>query len=349
MIIDPLSSHEEKTAHSLHKLTELHCMSGLKHFKKILRSYVLFHSVFALIFILESVFLITLYYLKETSSLFAIGIFSLVLTLFSYLVLIFYVQAKKPEQLKQLKDWFLSVCKKSLSEEMSQIDYHLFLAQAMYTFALFFQAKELPVYFSSIPIPSIQRLTKKCSYLWHWKDFQKIKEILLLDCIYQHLSLLKYEPTNLEVHASLGNSYLTLASVYKSMHREGFSHEEPSSLDELQESLLKSFKNAITKAIEEYKIIHFSSDHEDPWVLAQLATCYHELEMYDQEIEHFEKILEISDFNHEVMLRLAYLYFQEGRNAHAFKLYKIIKETDPVKATELFDYYISRAQEEALI
>jgi len=305
-----------------------------------------FHTLFILILLGELIFTAIAYCLQDAASFLAVGLFSLVLTLFSYLVLIFYVQAKKPEQTKQLKDWFVSICKKSVSEELSQADFHLFLAQATYTFATFFQPKELPVYWASFPIASIQRLIKKCCYLWHWKDFQHMKELLLLDCIYQHLALLKEEPTNLEVHASLGNSYLALASVYKSIHRA--SQEEPSS-DHLVSELTKKFQGAITRAMEEYKIIRASSDHEDPWVLAQLATCYHELGLFDKEIEHFEKILEISDFNQEVMLRLAHLYFQEGRNAQGFKLYKIIKETDPTKAAELFDYYISKAQEEALV
>lgn len=348
MMMDTLSS-EDKYTSSFQKILELHCLSGLKHFKKVLFSYILFHSLFIIAFALETAFLMTLYFLGNTSSLFAIGIFSLILSVFSYLVLIFYFQAKKPEQFKQLKDWFLSVCKKSIPEEMSQSDYHLFLAQSLYTFASLFHIKELPVYLSSFPIVSFQRLMKKCCYMWHWKDFQKMKEILLLDCIYQHLSLLKHEPTNLEVHASLGNSYLTLASVYKSMHRESLSQQEPLSLEDLKEEFLKNFKNSISKAIEEYKIISASSHEDDPWVLAQLATCYHELEMYDKEIEHFEKILEISNSNQEVMSRLAYLYFQEGRNAQGFKLYKIIKEIDPKKAGDLFDYYISEAQKETLI
>lgn len=343
------SLYEDKTTSSFHKILELHCLSGLKHVRKVLRSYVLFHCIFTLLLTGELFFLITLYFLEKTTSLFAIGIFSLILSVFSYLILLFYFQAKKPEQFKQLKEWFLSICKKSIPEDLSQIDYHLFLAQSLYTFATFFQAKELPLYFASFPITSFQRLMKKCCYLWHWKDFQKIKEILLLDCIYQHLALLKHEPTNLEVHASLGNSYLTLASVYKSMHRETLTHQQPLSLEELQEELLKKFKSSISKAIEEYKIIRVSTDHEDPWVLVQLATCYHELEMYDKEIELFEKILEISGSNHDVMSRLAYLYFQEGRNAQGFKLYKVIKENAPEKAAQLFDYYISKAQEETLV
>jgi tetratricopeptide (TPR) repeat protein len=341
--------YEDKLTDSFQKILQLHCMSGVKHFKKVLFSYVLFHFAFITAFILEGAFLTTLYFLENTSSLFAIGIFSLILTVFSYLVLIFYFQAKKPEQFKQLKEWFLSICKKSIPEELSPSDYHLFLAQAIYTFAMQFHLKDLPVYFKNFPIPSFQRIMKKCSYLWHAQDFQKIKEILLLDCIYQHLALLKYEPTNLEVHASLGNSYLTLASVYKSMHKETLSQSEPLSLDELKEDLLKLFKNSINKAIEEYKIIRASTQQDNPWVLAQLATCYHELEMYDKEIEHFEKILDISESNQEVMTRLGFLYFQEGRNAQGFQLYKIIKETDPQKASELFDYYIMEAQKETLV
>jgi hypothetical protein len=49
------------------------------------------------------------------------------------------------------------------------------------------------------------------------------------------------------------------------------------------------------------------------------------------------------------MTRLSYLYFQEGKNAQGFKLYKLIKETNPPKAEEIFSYYISKAQEETLL
>jgi tetratricopeptide (TPR) repeat protein len=119
-------------------------------------------------------------------------------------------------------------------------------------------------------------------------------------------------------------------------------------LEDFEEELLKKFKTCILKAIEEYKII-LASTEQAPWVLAQLATCYHELELYDKEIETFEKILEISSSQEEVMTRLSYLYFQEGKNAQGFKLYKLIKETNPPKAEEIFSYYISKAQEETLL
>lgn len=343
------SSEEEKSSASFHKIIELHAYAGLKHFKKILHSYVVFHASFSLLFIVESGFLLSLHFLEKMSVLFAFGLFAFVLTLFTYLVLIFYFQTKKPEQLRQLKDWYLSVCKKSLPHEsLSETEFHLFLAQALHLFSSLFQPKELPTYLSSIPIPSLKRLIKKCSHLWAWQDFQKMKELLILDCIFQHLCLLKHEPTNLEVHASLGNSYLTLASIYKLMNKDIFLKDMMLILEDFEEELLKKFKTCILKAIEEYKIILASSEH-DPWVLAQLATCYHELEMYEKEIETFERILEISSSQEEVMTRLSYLYFQEGKNAQGFKLYQLIKETNPYKAEEIFSYYISKAQEETLL
>lgn len=344
--MEATSSQEETLSHSLQKILHLHCISGVKHFKKILRSYVLFHLLFCALFFVQTVFLTSLYFLESRSLLFAVALFSLVLTFFTYLVMIFYFQAKKPEQLRLVKEWYLSICRKSVSSErIPEEETHLLLAEALRLFASYFQIKELPSYLRSIPLPSLQRLLKKCSFFWHWKDFQNMKELLLLDSIHEHLSLLKYEQTNLEVHASLGSSYLSLASVYKAMQRSFLFYDSPIFIEELDESTAKKFKNAVFKAIEEYKIIH-QSTHQDPWVLAQLASCYHELQMYDKEIEYFEKILEISSAHTEVMLRLGYLYFQEGKNAQGFKIYQLIKESEPLKAEEIFDYYLAKAKQE---
>jgi hypothetical protein len=155
------SIEEEKNSASFQKIIELHAQVGLKHFKKILRSYLVFHTLFAGLFFLEAVFLLSLYFFEKVSVIFALGIFAFVLTLFTYLVLIFYFQTKKPEQLRQLKDWYLSVCKKSLPQEsLSETEFHLFLAQALHLFSSSFQPKELPVYLSSIPLPSFKRLMK---------------------------------------------------------------------------------------------------------------------------------------------------------------------------------------------
>lgn len=346
---DMQGKQQEKHAISFQKIIELHAQSGLKHFKKILHSHVVFYALFFGLFLLEAIGLVTLYLTENRTVLFAIAIFAFVLTLFTYFVLLFYFQAKKPEQLRHLKDWYVSVCKKSAPEgSFSETELHLFLAQSLHAFASLFSPQELPVYFSSIPIVSLKRLVKKCSHLWAWKDFQKMKELLIQDCIFQHLCLLKYEPTNLEVHASLGNSYLTLASIYKLMNKDIFLKDMLIVLEDFEDLLLKKFKTCIYKAIEEFKIIK-ASTQQDPWVLAQLATCYHELEQYDEEIEYFEKILEISESQQEVMARLSYLYFQEGKNAQGFKLYQMIKESHPDKAEEIFNFYISKAQEETLL
>lgn len=340
--------HEDKTKYS-QKVLELHCMSGLKHFKKVLRSYLIFHLCFYFAFLLELGFIAALYALKMHTPLFALGIAFFVLTVFTYLSLLFYTHSKKPEQLSQLKDWFVSICRRSLSEDIAQQDYHLFMAQALHLFARSFQTKDLPVYLKSFPLESLQRVMKKLSLFLHLKDLQKMKEILLFECIQEHLSLLKIEPTNLEVHASLGNSYLTLSAVYKTLLTSPVQLKEESySNTEINEKYYEKFKRSINKAIEEYKII-YESARDDPWVLAQLATCYHELEMYDKEIEHFEKILEVSDAKGDVMLRLAYLYFQEGLNAQGFKIYKLLKESDHERADELFSYYISKSKQDVNI
>jgi tetratricopeptide (TPR) repeat protein len=340
---------EEKSSALFHKTLESQAHKGLIHFKKILHSYVVFHASFSLLFFLEGIFLISLYSMQTMSVLFAFGLFAFVLTLFTYLVLIFYFQTKKPEQLRQLKEWYLSTCKKSFPQDaFTETEFHLYLAQALHYFSSMFQPKELPTYFSSVPIPSLKRVIKKFSHFCAWRDFQKMKELLLLDCIYQHLCILKHEPTNLEIHASLGNSYLTLSSIYKMMNKDILLKDMMIILEDFEEELLQKFKTCVLKAIEEYKII-LATNEQNPWALAQLATCYHELEMYEKEIETFEKILETSCSQEEVMARLSYLYFQEGKNAKGFKLYQLIKETNPARAEEIFNYYIHKAQEETAL
>ncbi|MBM3191046.1 MAG: hypothetical protein FJZ63_00130 [Chlamydiae bacterium] len=331
----------QETSKSFAKILELHCLSGFKHVKKTLFSYVLFHALFVVFFFLQITISSLLYLFSKTPTVLAFSLFFFIFSAFTYLVLIFYFQTKKQDRLKLLKEWFLSICKQSVGEGLNVMDYHLYLAGALYSFSNMFHLKDLPVYFSSVPILSWQRLMRKCSYLWHWKDFQTMRKLLILDCIYQHLALLKYEPTNLEVHGSLANTYLTLASIYQMSYHQDTSRF---SSDDLSAKTLKAFNHAVYKAIEEYKII-LSSAPNDPWVLAQLAACYHELHLYAEEIYYFEKILEITSPNLDILYRLAYLYFQEGHSAEGFKLYKHIRDLDEAKADALFEYYLSKAQE----
>lgn len=322
------------------KIIELNCYSGFKIFRKILRGYLIFHSLAWLLLISLSLCVYLFSGPLYNLSFLSIFIALLALTSFTYLALIFYFQSKKTDQLTQLTHWYVSILKKSIGGEFSYLEHYLALAGGLYFFSHYLNPKAMPLYKLKIWLPSLQKVVRKLALFIYVKDFHKLKEMLMLSCIKQHLTLLKYEPTHLEVHGSLANSYLSLSKIYKYSR----DHEllDNFSLDDLSEESKIKFKNTIAQAIEEYQIIEDFLP-KDPWVLMQLALCYHELEDYDHEIYYFEKILESSDNNYAVMMRLAQLYFSQKKHAKGFKLYKILRENSVEGVELLIEDYIETA------
>lgn len=303
------------------KNVETHCLSCLKQFKKIIRSYAFFHLFFIGLLIGEIgtfFFLLTLLF---QTSLIALSLAAILLTGFSYLILLFYFQTKKPEQFLELRNFFMHHCKQGLSKRLVHSEYHLSLANAAYRFAAYLSKEEGQLYTLPLKLNSFGQLIRKMTDFCHRKDVQRMKEILFFVSITEHIQLIKKAPTNLEAHASLANAYVALSRLYQR-----------------QESHQEKFKAAAEKAIQEYKIIDHLSPN-DPWVHAQLASCYHDLKQYQQEIAEYENVLKICPEDKQILFRLGILCFQQGENARALQIYENLKKMHFSRADELIDFY----------
>lgn len=317
---------------SFQRNVESHCSSGLKQFKKIIRSYIFFHLFFMGLLISEiTAFCLSLTFLSK-SALIAFSLAGIILTAFAYLVILFYFQAKKPEQFIELRNWFMLLCKQSLPKNLASSEYHLSLANSAYRFAHHLMKHESTLYSFPPVTHSINTLMRKFSNFCHHKDLYKMKEILLLVSINEHIQLIKQMPTDLEAHASLANTYVALSKIYRGESKE--MHEK--------------FKSASEKAIQEFKILdHYSPN--DPWVQAQLATCYHDLKMFKEEIQYYENILRLCPDDKQIMFRLGVLYFQQGFNAKGLHIYEGLKAMSFSRADELIDYYDANIKQEYFI
>ncbi|GAB4187048.1 MAG: hypothetical protein Tsb0015_05380 [Simkaniaceae bacterium] len=294
------------------------CYESAWHFKKVLRNHTIFHFIFFALILLETSLFFFFISIQQKNYFIPITLAGIFLTFFSYLVLIYYFQAKKPEQFLGIKNSFLKVCKQTLDVPPASSDYHLSLAGAFEKLASFLE-KNLENQDAANAAESFKSfLLKKFRYLIK-KDIVSMKELLILESVREHILLIKKEPTDLEAHASLALTYLSLAKVYKTKNREAFCQ-------------------AIERAVEELKIL---KDYvpTDPWVHAQLASCYHDLEKTEEEIKEYELILQLRPDDKEIMYRLGILYFQQGQNAKGLKIYDQLKNLGHSKADYLLNHY----------
>lgn len=180
---------------------------------------------------------------------------------------------------------------------------------------------------------------QKFSAWTHWKDLHQMKELLLIMMIKQQIELIKLKPTDLEAHARLADSYLSLSRLYMDP-RKLYPDEEHFwvSPDYVGSAMVEKFKQASLRAIEEYKILD-SYAPNDPWVHAQLALIYHHLELFREEMREYEAILKVKPNEQEVLSRLGALYFQHGLSAQGLRIYEQLKKSNEAKANELIAHY----------
>ena len=309
-------------SHGFRKNVETHCFASLKQFKKIVRSYLFFHLFFFGLLLLEIIVFSFSFSFLCKSVLIAFSIAAIILTIFSYLITFFYFETKKPEQFFELRNRFMHLCEQSLPKDLAAPEYHLFLANSAYRFASHLMCNES--HFQSTPFlsRSIRAFLFKVMSFSQNKDFHQMKEILLLVSVSEHVTLIKKKPTNLEAHASLANTYIALAKLYRGDSKE----------------MREKFSKAMEKGIQEFKVLDHYSPNE-PWVQAQLASCYHDLKLYREEILCYEKILELCPSDKQILFRLGVLYFQQGVNARGLCIYEKLKGMNFSRAEELINYY----------
>lgn len=337
--IDPNAAHFEKQVDHA-------CQKTLGQFKKIRRFYFKFHSYFLLAILLELFAFGFVFHYFPKSSVLALFISLIFLTIFSHFVLLSYFQVKKPQQFSQLKEDFLHRCKQLIAFELGTSDYHFSFSFALhrliYKLAISEAINQAWIKKSEI----FSQLIFKWRIWTEWKDLLAVKELFFSSAIDEHFTLIKLEPTDLEAHASLANIYRIFSKVYV----------EPQKLamNELvawmprrfySEEMEQKSKELLERALQELLILNEYTSN-DPWVHAQLATIYQELKMADKEICEYEKILEISPEEKEVLFRLGVCYFQQGENAKGLRLYERLKKLASAKAPELIAHYdaYSRSQ-----
>jgi len=314
-------------------------------FIKINRSYTLFHTTFIVILCLELIFFGILFsrFLQSTAMAFWLaGIF---LTVFTYLVLLFYMQGRRPERLMQLRDDYIEESVTCIPFDPGSLEYHCCITEAIVYFISGLKIKNVENRWI-LASETLTYLINKFRVWTKWKDLLRLKEMLILTSIQEHIRLIKKEPSDLEAHASLAGNYVALAGLYQDPKKlalnDDLSYAPPEyESDEMQ----KKFEMALERALEEYHIIDEYAPN-DLWVHAQRASLYKELEKADEEQAEYEVILQIDPENNEILLRLGKLYFRKGETAKGLKIYDSLQTLDPEKAVELINEYDAYKVEE---
>ncbi|MCH9608667.1 MAG: hypothetical protein S4CHLAM45_12480 [Chlamydiales bacterium] len=313
--------------------------STLRKFNTLIKSYVFFNLFFLLIAAAELAAFISFFTLMSQSSVLAFTLAIFFLTLFSYFVLRLYLLSKKPDFLMDIVDEYLDCCRQSLRYQEGIPEHHIALANAAQKLAHHLHEKEYSYYAPPFFLKSLAPTLEKFSCFCHWKDLHRMKELLLETAIDEHIKVVKCEPTNLEVHAALANTYVTYSSLYADpsgyhgVDEDRWIPPERSS-EEMQEKFLRSS----TRAIEEF---HILSDYapNDPWVHMQLAYSYHDLQMPEEEIREYETVLKLRADDKETLFKLGMLYFQQGKNAKGLRIYETLKHSNFKKAESLIKFY----------
>lgn len=314
------------------------CSDYQECFKTITRQYAFFHIVFFVITFIELCVLVLFFTFLTKPAVLAFTLAGIFLTTFSYFMLHFYFQAKKPQQIQDMHKQFIQDCIHHISSSHDLAEYHLFLSQALHVFLNIFSYQESQYYLLPFQLKTLNSLIEKFSVWMHWKDLYLMKEKILLSIIEQHIEYVKLYPTDLQAHAGLGKSYLELASLYchpDKVHERKLSWISP---EYDSEEFQDKFTKACYRAIEEFHILDAYSP-EDPWVHIQLAGIYHSLDKPLKEIEHYEKVLAVVEKEEHILLRLGTLYFQNGASAKGLQLYEKLKQISEKAAIELLSQY----------
>jgi tetratricopeptide (TPR) repeat protein len=286
----------------------------LKSFRKIAQGSVFFHFFFIGLIIGETLFFSLA---TTTPAIAAMLLGALFLTGFSYLVVHFYYQARKPEKLLDLRQMFLESCRRHIPIPSGELQHHLTIAAALLKLASYLEDFEKNFYELS---PRFSFLNSFSSY-FYWKDVFNLKRLLLTAAIEEHLKQIRSTPTDLEVHASLATTYVAQSKIYRPHH-----------------VFEKQFRSAARLAVEEFRILNHYAPN-DPWVHEQLAEGYRELEMPEEELREVELLLKLKPLDKEILFRLGTLYFHQGMNAKGLQTYEELKKSNFKAAETLIASY----------
>lgn len=284
---------------------------NVKTFVKLIHGMVRFHLLFALAAFIELWVVSALFSFDPHSMFLPFTIALFFFTLFAYLTLNVYQKGKKNDRLFEILDTFILECQEFIPFDWEELEYHTQLSFGLRKFAEQLDNHEIKIfYFLKIKINFLLQFFEK--------EFFKMKELLLQSVVQEHIEMVKIDPQNVEVHASLANAYVLLSILYS---------PKP-----------EKFKQVIVFAIEEFEIVKEYAPN-DPWVYAQLAYGWKELKMAEKEIESYETIVGLRPGDLDSLFYLGTLYFSSGYNAKGLQIYEDLRKLDERKAMELIGYY----------
>jgi len=303
------------------------------HFSKIIRSYVYFNcSAIAAIFLEILAFFIFLAFFSTSIGV-TLALSLIFLTVFSHNIIKLYLQNKKIEHFDSLLHGFLEGCRQALELQDGILEHIIILANASIHLSEKLEGQAPHYYRLPSRLLFLRNSAENFSTYWHWNDINIMREKILSFAGQKYIEIIREEPTNLELHAALANIYVTSSTIYQ--------NQPPLSVMEnkqAQKIRTANFSKTSQKAIEEFKILcEYAPD--DPWVHAQLAYSYHDLQMPKKEMAELEIILRLVPDDIDTMFQLGSLYFRQGLNARGLQVYESIKKLDYERANKLIHYY----------
>lgn len=314
----------------------------LLRFNKLLKSNVKFHLGFLTLGCIELFILFFFFTFLAQSALLAITLALFFLTFFTYFILRLNFQTQRTEQFKELRDLYVASCKDFIAYEEGDPAKHITLANHCCKLANDLHDKEygsfqLPDWLKSIAFLSTKMEQFNC--WWLWQDVHKMKEILLMAAVSEHIKVVKCDPLSLPAHAALANAYVMLSGLYADPKKiEGYDEDRWLPSERFSSGMEFKFRQTAERAIEEFKIISAYAP-DDPWVHKQLAYSYHDLQMPLEEIREYETILSLTPEDKESLYKLGVLYFQQGFNAKGLRVYEELKHANPPRAHQLISFY----------
>ncbi len=314
-------------------------LKALRGFKQVTRKYALFHILLFILGCLElfSFVLVCSFFTKSATLAFSLA--GIVLTAFSYLVLLFYLQAKKPHDLLAIHQEFAAAHAQGKGENGEPV-----LPEALERLVAELHRLEYGYYLLPPVLGVLKPLAEKFSVWCHWKDLHDIKEMLLFHLIQEYIGRVKRSPIDPKVHADLGLAYSGLAKLYQDPREIDPSREHVFVSGEYGSSEMKEkHLKASRAAIEEFKIVS-SYLPQNPWVYGELASLYLDIGKPEEAIKSYESFLEISPHDPGTLFKLGVLYFSQGLPAQALTIYHTLQTLAPSQAESLISYYTNPSQ-----
>lgn len=301
----------------------------LGKFKKIVKRYFYLNVLFlAVITSLVVLFAFCFSFFQQS---FLIGIllafffFSFVM----YFILRAYIKEQKPYQL-------LVLCNQYMAHVLEKVKEPKILATAAHDMAHRFDNVAPLLYACRPSLRFLERYFRPIYAYYFWQDVHLIKEFFLFSMIDELKNCIKHNPTDIQAHQDLALGYLSLFSHYNEPLEQSTSKLSYS--EAVKEILQKKRAFAADSAVEECLILkEYTPD--DPWVYEHLALVYHELGLYNKEIEAYEAIIALDATQYQALYTLGTLYFKQGMNAKGLKVYEQIRAHDEKMAQQLIGLY----------